>query len=167
MTEYIWMFGSLSRQEEQSYALQMTRTFTDHVLAKDAKRHHKQQRLSDCIVSSQEFIRVVLKDTAFVSLRDIARCLKIFVFVYKRSQSQHTKFVDSMIEALALVYYFRLEDQHRREYNEHLSNTNRIIRFRSTLEGQRDTVCKDFESCIPRGIALNRALKENLFLLFR
>eukprot|EP01083_Nonionella_stella_P289833 986305_1 len=159
MKEYIWMFGSLSKQDEQSYTLQMAQTFTEKILS-DTK---KQQKLAKCIVISQAFIRESLQDSAFVSLRDIARCLKIFVFLYDRSQ----EFNESMIEALALVYYFRLVDKKRLLYNKHISK--HIKHFYSTLEGEGgiiDTLCDAFKPSIPRGIALNRALKENLFLLF-
>ena len=159
MKEYVWMFGSLSPSDEAAYAYQMCQTFTQYLLKRDSDK----QRLSKCIVASQEFVRKTLRDSAMVSLRDIARCLKMFVWIYGRQQ----KFEQSMIQALALVYYFRLSDQQRGEYNKMISRY--IKSFYSTLCGKKgiiDKLCKTFKESIPRGIALNRSLQENLFLLF-
>ena len=48
-----------------------------------------------------------MRDSAIVPLRDIARYLKIFVFLDERDHG----FDDSMIMALSLIYYFRLNDK--------------------------------------------------------
>eukprot|EP01083_Nonionella_stella_P128419 389155_1 len=161
MKEYIWMFGSLSQNDERAYAHQMCQTFTDQILHQN---NQLQSKLSKFVVISQAFVRKKLKDSAFVSLRDIARCLRIFVYAFERSND----FQESMIEALALVYYFRLKDKDRASYNKQLSNHG-VRGFYSTLQGDGgiiDKICDLFKDVIPRGIALNRSLRENLFLLF-
>eukprot|EP01083_Nonionella_stella_P286517 975200_1 len=72
-----------------------------------------------------------------------------------------------MIEALALVYYFRLDNKQRLLYNkrmsQHLHIRDGIV---GPLCGIIDSLCDEFKAFIPRGIALNHALKENLFLLY-
>eukprot|EP01084_Bolivina_argentea_P280152 479056_1 len=159
MKEYVWMFGSLSNHDENAYCYQMTQTFTQYLLYKQSDK----QRLAKCIVVSQTFVRKTLRDSAFVSLRDIARCLKMFIFLYGRCQ----KFEQSMIQALALVYYFRLSNKKRIEYN--ICVSKHIKKFNDTLIGKNgiiDKFCNKFKDCIPKGIALNRTLRENLFLLF-
>ncbi len=70
-------------------------------------------KLIDSIVKSQEFVRNILGDSAYVSLRDVARCLKIFEWL----MSNELKIVQS----LALVYYFRLDNIHRNKYNKRIT----------------------------------------------
>ena len=106
MKEYVWVFGSVSESDEATYCTQMCHTFTSEILDKISER----EILTKCILSAQEFVRNTLKDTAMVSLRDIARCLKIFVWVY---QTMKKDLDSSIIVSIGLVYYFRLNDFQR------------------------------------------------------
>eukprot|EP01083_Nonionella_stella_P073155 197581_1 len=159
MKEYVWMFGSLSANDEAAYASQMCQTFTSRILHSDSDK----KRLSNCIVAAQGFVRKTLRDSAMVSLRDMARCLKLFVWIYEREK----KFNKAMIMCIALVYYFRLDEAQRKSFSDKISQN--VKKFQKTLIGKNaiiDTFCAKFKGSIPKGIALNRALKENLFLLF-
>ena len=79
---------------------------------------------------------------------------------------------DSCIKALALVYYFRLNQTLRTDYSLAISKIfadTKLYRwdnydFSSVVGWQLTKFCKLF--IIPPGIALNQALKENLFMLF-
>ena len=41
-----------------------------------------QKKFRDCIIESQDFVRKQLQDSAFVSLRDVARCLKVEILIF-------------------------------------------------------------------------------------
>ena len=77
MKEYLWIFGSLSENDKAAYCYQMCQTFTDKILRRD----YDKERLAKCIVTSQDFVPRILRDSAMISIGDITRCLKVFVWI--------------------------------------------------------------------------------------
>eukprot|EP01084_Bolivina_argentea_P082541 149455_1 len=176
MKEYVWMFGSLSELDELQYVCEMVNN-TTRKLPNEIQKNlsdWQRKRLIDAIVKSQEFVRDVLRDAAYVSLRDVARCLSIFEWL----MSNELKFISSeswieraTVQSLALVYYFRLDSINRVRYGKRLTPDvcGRISFFNNrdfitVLNDEIEELCGAFE--IPPGVALNKSLKENLFMLF-
>ncbi|ETO00301.1 hypothetical protein RFI_37146 [Reticulomyxa filosa] len=62
---HIWQFGSLSNLDEQQYILEMTKNWKNNIYIKIFMKYLTKKKL---------------QDRAVVSLRDIERCLKIFIW---------------------------------------------------------------------------------------
>jgi hypothetical protein len=105
-----------------------------------------QQMFCHTILESHKFIRTITKETSSVSLRDVARCLKMNKFFHEHFKLRHisdytqtskrrktTKPIfsslddqaialHSMLLALSHCYYYRLGKTHRNEYLQLLSS---------------------------------------------
>lgn len=176
MKEYVWMFGSLSELDELQYVSEMVNN-TVRKLPNEVQKSlsdWQRRRLIDAIVKSQEFVRDVLRDAAYVSLRDVARCLRIMEWLLSNElkYATSTQWIErATVQALALVYYFRLDSLNRVRYAKRITPDviGRIAwfqnrDFQTVLSDEIEELCGAFE--IPPGVAMNRSLKENLFMLF-
>ncbi len=122
-------------------------------------------------------------------MRDIERCIRLFLFfdtlndnilptrggeVFKQSFDYRIRqnFNKCLIEALGHVYYSRLSRKSRQKYIEHVERSAAnfslyTFNARHFAKQLNDTQLK-FTKLMdpPRGIALNEALCENLFMIF-
>ncbi|ETO03084.1 hypothetical protein RFI_34326, partial [Reticulomyxa filosa] len=79
---YLWQFGSLPELDERQYILEMTKH-----QKKELKKplqimfDNEVSFIVEQICKSQIFMRTKLQDVAMVSLRDVERCLNIFVWL--------------------------------------------------------------------------------------
>eukprot|EP01083_Nonionella_stella_P310494 1103256_1 len=157
MLSYVWIFGSLQHYEKQ-YVIQMTQSMIEKLNKK--LKPKEQNKLQRSIVYSQETMRRLLKDSGmFVSLRDVARCLQIFKWEFNRMGG----FNYSLWKALAITYYYRLDDRQRGIYAKVLTAYTDM-----SLEAVAKQFYADFEALFKielPGIAWNQTLKENLFVL--
>ncbi|ETO05189.1 hypothetical protein RFI_32210 [Reticulomyxa filosa] len=167
MKEYVWSFGRLSKPDEKQYIEEMVKQVkrelpsTLHIEFEAWK-----DEISKKIATAQNFLLENLKDKAIVSLRDVSRCLKIFVWLMKQCfiLNNHNSIPwisRSLNIAIGLCYYFRLNIDERQKLSKNFSTDNL---FSKSLEQEVDRLCKSF--LIPGGVALNQGLKENLFILF-
>ncbi|ETO35633.1 hypothetical protein RFI_01430, partial [Reticulomyxa filosa] len=169
MKEYVWMFGRLSDLDERQYIWEMTRKVKTRLPEKLRYTFEKSEiQFARRIAIAQKFLRDKLKDKAITSLRDVARCLKIFTWLIVEGTGYSAKDSSVWMErciniALGLSYYFRLENSER-------YGLDRAIRdaggnsLKVPLEEEVKKLCASFN--IPSGVAMNKALKENLFILF-
>ena len=146
---------------------------------------------SELLCESQSFVRDVHGgEVSMVSLRDIARCIRVFRWfrqlIQQRQKQENTpraiKIMSSndvcvvaAVLALGHVYLYRLpSDDRRRDYMTRIVTKAAATRsfkqfrsvddFRQVLNDQVQWFVKLLR--IPDGIALNKLLSENLFLLF-
>eukprot|EP01084_Bolivina_argentea_P027606 51309_1 len=186
MKTYVWNFGYLTTIDEQQYIAVMTQTTWNSADVKQdvgAKNNQFQRLMSifiDIICQSQLFLRDHLNDVAVCSLRDVRRCNNLFKFFFNRPKRQkerdenddpsysigHLK--EAMMLALAQCYYYRLDEELRLLYEILIKEAITKYKLRNTLF--KDIVAEEQnylvnKLTIPKGIALNRAFKENLFVM--
>ena len=176
--DYIWDFGSLSRQEQEKYIFRMVE---DSLMAKEENHSSIGDARIFCelLMYSQLFISERVSVVS-VSLRDIRRCILLYQWFYEvlknRADMKYVNFdISRYATALALChcYYVRIDNRKdRKTYSGHLSqklqwystpNRRSLNRVEVLLmEEQRFYV--DMMT-IPSGIAKNEALLENVFVL--
>ncbi|ETO31657.1 hypothetical protein RFI_05461 [Reticulomyxa filosa] len=167
MKEYVWFFGRLSEVDEQQYIVEMTNQVKNEIpFASHKEFETRKGEISKKIAIAQKFLRTHLKDKVIVSLRDVSKCLKIFVWLMKHYEKLNCEnnnpwICRSLNIAIGLCYYFRLNIEKRLQLSQELSTNGLFVKL---LEQEVHKLCKSF--IIPRGIALNQGLKENLFVLF-
>ena len=157
--DYIWDFGSLSDVEQSQYTLRMVEdSLKSRNLIYDSKLYCK------LLDFSQAFIAKKISVVA-TSLRDIKRCILIYKWFYHQlaNRSEYELEKKSMILALCHCYYVRIDDrENRREYAEYLSNNTGLSVIKILKNEQKFYV--DMMT-LPKGIAKNEALLENVFVL--
>lgn len=186
----MWDFGSLTETEEKSYVASKIKMITPGMLF--PKQIDCDLRLTTLIVKSQELIREFAKKfirkssgandddsfvsdcaTSCVSQRDIQRVFDFFfwlrrVYAYRKtlegpSGLEHPE-QRAILVALGLVYYLRLDSEHRKEYVIRIDKVVSVSETVSFMEAFDDDINWLISKLhIPNGIAKTRTLKENLF----
>ncbi|CAF3712950.1 unnamed protein product [Rotaria sp. Silwood1] len=180
MLEYIWDYGYLNEPTERAYIKTMLNTCRD--LSTDPKLLNL---TVDLLVNSQKHFRE-LEDASSVSLRDIARFCRLYNW-FLESLSQRSKVGElkkntqaflrrATFIALLLCYYFRSRSVKLQQI--YIEKMQIII----AQEYPRVKQCPDYLTKIileyeqkklidemmelPAGTAPNRALRDNIFVLF-
>jgi hypothetical protein len=180
LIEHIWDYGSLNEEDEKSYIKIM--------LGSLPLKFAKLDLVCDLISASQRFISS-LEDVSSVSLRDVDR-FRIFYEWFNeniniRNQLNKTiKFrfesfefeIKCILFSMFMCYYVRLSsDTNRLNYlkiiSEILKATNITTFFNNSIDGLKDLFEKEQDEYltrmkIPKGIARNKALRENVFVTF-
>ncbi|CAF3944692.1 unnamed protein product, partial [Rotaria sordida] len=179
MLEFIWDYGYLNETTERAYIKTMLNTCRD--LSTDPKIFNL---TVDLVANSQKFFRD-LEDASSVSLRDVARFCRLYNwFLDSLSQRAHAsgsqKKSDSFLRrasliALLLCYYFRLRSSKLQESfigttqsimaqeNPNIKKApNYLMKYILEFE-QKKLIDEKME--LPAGTALNRALRDNIFVL--
>ncbi|CAF4074192.1 unnamed protein product [Rotaria sordida] len=180
MLEYIWDYGYLNEPTERAYIKTMLNTCRD--LSSDSKLFNL---TVDLLVNSQKHFRE-LEDASSVSLRDIARFCRLYNwFLDSLSQRAHAngslKKSDSFLRrasfiALLLCYYFRLRSIKLQQiYIEKMQmiiaeEYPRVKQYpdyltKAILEYEQKKLIDEMME-LPAGTAPNRALRDNIFVLF-
>eukprot|EP00026_Physarum_polycephalum_P000016 Phypoly_transcript_00016.p1 GENE.Phypoly_transcript_00016~~Phypoly_transcript_00016.p1 ORF type:complete len:3661 (+),score=399.99 Phypoly_transcript_00016:3-10985(+) len=188
MTEYVWDIGSLKEKEELHYIERMMNVNLPH--SRVAATRQFQQVFCRAILASHKFIRKITNEPSSVSLRDVSRCLKMNQFFHKHFQMQQSQAdleeyipdnlrgyksitvlnendaaMHSMLLSLAHCYYYRLSKKNRDEYigllASHANLTPKAI-SRVLVDIQLDYIRL---MNVPPGIAVNQALRENVFMM--
>ena len=168
MLEYVWDFGHLDSVTERPYI--------------EAMLHELEQTTSadklwftavvDLVSLSQDFFRK-MNDASSVSLRDVARFNLLYKWFKKEkfSEENNGDIKHPALMALLTCYYFRLDSSQKRgnyikEIEKYIHEKEKrsdsfLIRL---LESEKSGLMKHMD--IPSGIALNRALTDNIFVLF-
>lgn len=101
-----------------------------------------------------------------VSLRDIQRVFGLYEFFLNDFNAVSSLDENAMILAIATVYFLRLDSECRKDFlskiNALTGNAAANFCLQSALDAAMDVVVKETE--IPRGIAVTRGLKENIFM---
>lgn len=179
MLEYIWDYGHLNESSERTYIETMLNE------CQHLSTHSLLFKLTvDLLVESQKYFRD-FEDVSSVSLRDIARFCRLYNWFYESLQERENKSIHrqqtalfilrSSFIAVLLCYYFRLRSNDlQKAYLDRM--TSIMSKYYPTigktpghlkkfLEKEQKLLLKDRLE-LPAGTAYNRALRDNLFVLF-
>ena len=186
MRSLTWQYGALNSSQEKEFV------FRRMEMSGHSIPIHLKQDLTELITTSHEAIRDFARKNIFgglqrtskdedieknklrararakssVSLRDIQRVFTIFNFFMKDFPLTHNDPIESMYLTIAVVYYFRLDSDNRKEFicviSKSPSNRNISSDFLSVLDKVMTKVVD--ELVIPQGTALTTGLKENIFM---
>ena len=166
LLEYVWDYGSLTEDDESMYIHKMISDGLKGINLNDIDLYVK------LIITSQHCIRKIEGNKHCVSLRDVYRTKTLIHWFtgWKKANNADFKYMPIVL-ALAHCFMSRLaSDQNRKLYLENLSNcfsnfcitlsADKIIEL---LRQQQDEILLHME--LPRGIARNTALRENVFIV--
>ena len=192
MMEHVWDFGELYEEQEKLYIKRMVERMRHEDQVDDEVQismSSKLERLfAELIFKSQQFIRIKERSSClFVSLRDVDRCLRLYKWIRNNiwsagvtptTMGAETDLEDkrvlyrSMILALVVCYQTRLvKPLDREKYQEELGKTFLREYPQIDLEYMKQVIEEEEMQLIdrlklPRGIAKNEALRENVLVLF-
>jgi len=177
MLEHVWDYGHLDKEIEKKYIETMLNACKLSLENKKWLRH-----LVIMISESQDYIRRC-EDVSSVSLRDVSRFCRFYKQFYETSDAieENTEAVTTKtfnrierasLLALFLCYYFRLNSADKR--TEYLNLIAKYIeKYNSeTPFGQLDAMLQEEKAKLikrmklPPGTAANRALTDNIFVLY-
>ncbi|ETO24712.1 hypothetical protein RFI_12444 [Reticulomyxa filosa] len=159
---HLWQFGSLSELDERQYILEMIKDRKKELSSNTQTIFDSEaQLIAEKIFQSQQFMRTRLQDMAMVSLRDVERCLKIFIWLVKDYNSYDMQ--QSLVIALGICYYLRLEKNERKKYASEITEANNFV---DILKKEIQKFCNVLYSLAAKTIAKTEALNEILFMLF-
>ena len=173
LSDIIWNFG-VDKNQEQEYIKQkfavsaLTEYLGVHELscfsAQIAASQQLVRKFAECQLEKVGFdsVDATIHSKSCVSLRDIQRVFKITEFLDSINDHSATprNIQNSVIVAIGLVYYFRLDDTFRTQFRNEIDKLFGLT-FVKTLNRYVDEFIKMVK--IPPGIAKTNALKENLF----
>ncbi|XP_067369794.1 E3 ubiquitin-protein ligase rnf213-alpha-like [Channa argus] len=185
MIPLVWDFGQLSDSTEQMYIKQIVQRQVESNSIENCHISTMTQMLS----SSQMFMRERKDECSFVSLRDVERCMQVFVWFYKNHpmfakelgaflQKQKNKLTNepqflpacerviwSLLMATGVCYQFCLEDKrpYVRTISQLLSSEYTVERTMQEIELMQDLLLDGVS--MGKTIARNEALKENFFMM--
>ncbi|CAJ1060881.1 E3 ubiquitin-protein ligase rnf213-alpha-like isoform X2 [Xyrichtys novacula] len=185
MIPLVWDFGQLNDSTEQVYIEQMVQRETKANLIEE----RGVPTITNVLSLSQKFMRERKDECSFVSLRDVERCMQVFVWFYKehptfakelkefvQKQNQRTqnkisfppaddRVIWSLLMATGVCYQACLEN--KKPYLQTVSkglphgyNTGRILK---EIQLMQDLLLSGVP--VGRTIAKNEALKENVFMM--
>ena len=170
----VWDFGNLTPESEKSYIYNIVVTNLKHYTSEQLVSYS--EVISDTFYHSQMYMRKRRDECSFVSLRDVERTVRVMLWFYQWlpnlqiSNMTLDLITYSLILALAVCYRAKLRE--RKEFDEyvisnveHLRNRiSEIYDLTKEVEKFQDVVVSMMN--IGEHIAINRALKENLFMMF-
>ena len=176
LLNFVFDFGSLKKEDEEKYIsntiLEKISNFQLTHLIDDINEDELKEitnKIIKSIVTCHEFIRKKY-DKSSVSMREIRRFGLFFEFFMKHFKNlsiSYKKMQCSLNMTLYLCYYLRLNDKKdRQELAEKLKEFFQNHNFLSIPEGQVKEITSKMHIEKNKGIALNRALRENLFTIF-
>ena len=175
LLNFVFDFASLQKDDEEKYITNTIVSILDKI-EKEGKINNIEKNdkikltneIINCIVICHDFIREKY-DKSSVSMREIRRFgifYEYFLTYFKRYESTFKKMKSSLNLTLYLCYYLRLNDK---EYRKELSNRlNKYFNdnFLNVPETEIKLLTQEMSIEKGKGIALNRALRENLFTCF-
>uniref|UniRef100_A0AAY5KR03 RING-type E3 ubiquitin transferase n=1 Tax=Esox lucius TaxID=8010 RepID=A0AAY5KR03_ESOLU len=186
MIPLVWDFGQLNELTEKMYIQQIVQ----RVVQTNNINRGSIRMITDVLSSSQRFMRERKDECSFVSLRDVERCMQVFMWFYNK----HSLFQDEINTFLQKD----LQEEGTRRKQQHSPASDRVdwsllmavgVCYQSCLENTGEyqaAICKFFPKVIPKKmkqeislmqdlllsgvpmgetIARNKALKENVFMM--
>ena len=184
LLNFIFDFGSLQEEDEKKYIINTVKSILSKMQRENIIQNVNKNELSsltkeifESICISHDFIRKKY-DKSSVSLREIRRFgiffeyfIKYFSSVnsWKNKSGMISIMKSSLNMTIYLCYYLRINDkEYRNELAQELSkifiNEYNNGNFTAFPESEIKNLTKEME--IDEGIALNRALRENLYTCF-
>uniref|UniRef100_W5N459 RING-type E3 ubiquitin transferase n=1 Tax=Lepisosteus oculatus TaxID=7918 RepID=W5N459_LEPOC len=181
MIPLVWDFGQLNDQTERMYIQQIVQ----RVIQTISVHANYIKMITEVLSCSQIYMRQMKDECSFVSLRDVERCMQVFVWFYRnhtmlleelhafetKDHNQHNDHntrdpvVWSLIMAVGVCYHACLEkkEKYRKKICKHLPETNTHVKVMQEISLMQDLLL----SGVPLGktIAKNNALKENVFMM--
>ncbi|XP_076009047.1 E3 ubiquitin-protein ligase rnf213-alpha-like isoform X2 [Genypterus blacodes] len=181
MIPLVWDFGQLNNSTEQMYIQQIVeRRSNAHMIEKCYM-----PTVTKVLSSSQNFMRARKDECSFVSLRDVERCMQVFVWFHEK----HPMFAEkleaflrksrkppsfppasdrviwSLLMATGVCYQSSLEDKHtyQNEICKILPGEYTPLRVRNEIQLMHDLLLSGVR--LGKAIAKNEALKENFFMM--
>ena len=175
LLNFVFDFGSLLEKDEKKYINNTILSIIDKIKREGFLNNINQNDLKkltdemiESIVICHQFIREKY-DSSSVSLREIRR-FGIFFESFIKSFNETTtskKMKSSINMTLYLCYYLRLNDKgYRNELAEKLKKFYKGSSFLNIPDTEIKRITKEMSIEKGTGIALNRALRENLFTCF-
>jgi len=188
MVEYLWHYGQLEGEEERLYIKAMIRqhNFTSSLMgvfrdliSVSQEFIRRRSRRQDADLYSASLV---------VSMRDVRRCIQLYAWFMEnklklvpRNKDMNFTVLHSMLHALAICYHSRLLEKERFKYRCRITkvfNQKATCGLTLNLEGEIDGDGNTFKRIVetgqmsfinhlqlPKGIAPNKALQENIFCL--
>ena len=170
----VWDFGNLTPESEKSYIYNIVDSNLKHDTSKQLVSYSRV--ISDTLYHSQMYMRKRRDECSFVSLRDVERTVRVMLWFnqwlpnLQISNMTLDLMTYSLILALAVCYRAKLRE--RKEFDKYVISNVAHLRNRITeislitkeIEKFQDVVVSMMN--IGEHIAINRALKENLFMMF-
>ena len=176
LLNFVFDFASLQKEDENKYIKSTIISILSKIKNEnDIKNINKNEfeSLKNEIIESIEICHDFLRekyDRSSVSLREIGRFrifFEYFLKYFKNINSSYTKMHRSLNISLYLCYYLRLNDKnYRKELNEKLNKFYKERDFITEPEIEIKYIANQMNIEKEKGIALNRALRENLFTCF-
>ncbi len=176
LLNFVFDFASLQHQDEIKYISNtiesiLTRIKRDGVIGNinENEKNKLREEIVDSITICHDFIREKY-DKSSVSMREIRRFgifFEYFIKHFKNIDDNITKMKASLNMTLYLCYYLRLNDkEYRKELATKLNKYYKGSDFLKTPENEIKRITKEMSIEKGKGIALNRALRENLFTCY-
>ncbi|XP_030645559.1 E3 ubiquitin-protein ligase rnf213-alpha-like [Chanos chanos] len=177
MIPLVWDFGQLNDQTEKMYIQQIVQRVVENHLIQE----HYIRIITDVLSASQKYMRTRKDECSFVSLRDVERCMQVFVWFYKnhsmllselnmferdqRFSTPRNPVLWSLVMAIGVCYHACLEDKdkYRKKISRYLPEAYNHGKLMQEISLMQDLLL----SGVPLGdtIARNNALKENVFMM--
>ena len=177
LLNFVFDFGSLRPEDERKYIHNTIVSIIESIMENNIIKNISNPELEELIekiiegiVRCHKFIREKY-DKSSVSMREIRRFGIFFEYFIKyfsnMNYSDYKKMFLSLNMTLYLCYYLRLNDKmYRKELAEQLNILYPKSSFLSVPEYEIKRITKEMTIEKGKGIALNRALRENLFTCF-
>ena len=196
LLNFVFNFGSLKTEDEIKYIESMVKTNTDELFKKINNNYLKEKDKiigieTECVQLCQQFMKKN-NDVSIVSLREVNRFtvfVKFFmdylinrknnknlvknkyeeddIINFYNSKGEIEILYDAINLSLFICYYLRLPDKKTRKELETLLNQKKYFSYGDFLKVpimEQNYILNNFE--IPKGIAKNKCLKENIFICF-
>ena len=175
LLNFIFDFGSLQPEDERKYIRNsiidiLTRFEKEKKIKCNKNDFEKiQEEIINCIIICHEFMRKYY-DKSSVSLRELKRFgvfFDYFLKYYKKEfYAEYIEMKNSLNMALYLCYYLRLSDKNFREKLSNELNPFFLGDFIKIPNKEINSITNEMKTEENGGIALNHALRENLFTCF-
>jgi len=195
LLNFVFNFGALKEKDEYNYIESMISVVVNKIFEKNKNltNNDKIKLISietDCVDICQKFMKKN-NDISIVSLREVNRFNIMFEFFieYINQRKNNKELIENLYEedkvieyyksktdieilycalnlSLFVCYYLRLPDKNSRLNLENLINEKNYFKdgFLKVPLMEQNYMINNFE--VPKGIAKNRNLKENIFILF-
>jgi len=176
LLNFVFDFASLQKKDETEYISNTIESIISKIrkegiidnLDENLKKEIIKE-IVDCINICHDFIRDKY-DRSSVSMREIRRFgifFEYFIKYFKNLEDTYKKMKASLNLTLYLCYYLRLNDKgYRKELSNKLSKFYTSKCFLKIPENEMKKITSKMHIEKSKGIALNRALKENLFTCY-
>ena len=183
MHPLVWDFGQLSTKTEMVYIQQMVLRLNNRRDYQKILSSKDSNLIAAVLSASQTFMREERSQCLFVSLRDVERCLKSFMWFHQNSswlyklidenrELEASRFftvsVRCLIHAIGMCYHVTLEerDAYRKRVSQCLQKYGFEINSKMILDeitACQSVFCNSLD--LEDNIAPNEALRENSFMI--